>query len=115
MSLPYLGYAVVINNLSSDVEHWVLDVECIKSALDTVGFQVKAYNDCNVQVSIAIGKRLKLIDIFLRRLLFTSRNSNLRWTFYGPITKLRLGSDKKVWRETSNEQISIENLSLYSY
>ena len=63
MSLPYLGYAVVINNLSSDVEHWVLDVECIKSALDTVGFQVKAYNDCNVQVSIAIGKRLKLIKL----------------------------------------------------
>ena len=56
MSQPYLGYAVVINNSSSDVQHWVLDAECIKSALDTVGFQVKAYNDCNVQVSIAIGK-----------------------------------------------------------
>ena len=54
MSQPYLGYAVVINNSSSDVQHWVLDAVCIKSALDTVGFQVKAYNDCNVQVSIGI-------------------------------------------------------------
>ena len=58
MSKPYLGYAVVINNLSSDVRHWVLDAECIKSALDTVGFRVKAYNDCNVQVSSKISKLL---------------------------------------------------------
>ena len=52
MSQPNLGYAVVINNLLSDIEYWVFDAECIKSALDRVGFQVKAYNDCNVQVSI---------------------------------------------------------------
>ena len=56
MNQPNLGYAVVINNLSSDVQHWVVDAASINSAQDTVGFQVKAYNDCNVQVSIAIGQ-----------------------------------------------------------
>ena len=50
LSQPNLGHAFVINNLASEVPSWVVDEECLKSAMETVGFQVKAYKDCNVKV-----------------------------------------------------------------
>ena len=52
MDLPDLGYAVIINNLRSQVPETSKDVEALRAALETVGFNVKSYDDCNVQVSL---------------------------------------------------------------
>ena len=38
-----------------------------------------------------------------------------KWNFYGPMTNLQWESDRKVWWETSNKYISIENLSFQCY
>lgn len=52
MDLPDLGYAVIINNLRSQVPETSKDVEALSSALEVVGLNVKCYDDCNVQVSL---------------------------------------------------------------
>ena len=50
MFLPQLGFAAIINNLRSQVPNTADDVQALRSALETVGFNVKCYDDCNVQV-----------------------------------------------------------------
>ena len=45
-----LGHVVIINNLRSKVKDTAGDVLALKAALETVGFNVKCYDDCNKQV-----------------------------------------------------------------
>ena len=52
MDLPDLGYAVIISNLRSQVPETSKDVEALTAALEAVGFNVKCYDDCNVQASL---------------------------------------------------------------
>ena len=52
MDLPDLGHAVIINNLRSQVPETSEDVDALRAALEAVGFNVKCYDDCNVQVSL---------------------------------------------------------------
>ena len=51
---PQLGFVVIVNNLRSQVPHTAHDVQALRSALETVGFNVKCYDDCNVQVNFSI-------------------------------------------------------------
>ena len=51
MTLPELGHAIIINNLRSQAPDTVSDVQALRAALETVGFNVECYDDCNVQVS----------------------------------------------------------------
>ena len=68
MDLPDLGFAVIINNLRSQVPEPSKDVEALRAALETVGFNVKSYDDCNVQVSLrhttSCRKWQKRVNIF---------------------------------------------------
>ena len=52
MQLKNLGYAIVLNNLRLEVPQTVEDVKAVSCALETVGFTVMCYNDCNTQVRI---------------------------------------------------------------
>ena len=38
---PQLGFVVIVNNLRSQVPHTAHDVQALRSALETVGFNVK--------------------------------------------------------------------------
>ena len=51
MTHAELGQAIIINNLRSQAPDTVSDVHALRAALETVGFNVKCYDDCNVQVS----------------------------------------------------------------
>ena len=50
MFQPQLGFAAIINNLHSQVPDTADDVQALRAALETVGFNVKCYDDCNVRV-----------------------------------------------------------------
>ena len=50
MTQPNLGHVVIINNLRSKVPDTAGDVHALRAALETVGFNVKCYDDCNKQV-----------------------------------------------------------------
>ena len=52
MFQPQLGFAAIINNLHSQVPDTADDVQALRAALETVGFNVKCYDDCNVQVKL---------------------------------------------------------------
>ena len=52
MNLRELGFAVIINNLRSENPDTAVDVQALTAALETVGFKVKCYDDCNAQVSL---------------------------------------------------------------
>ena len=52
MDHPDLGNVIIFNNLRSQVPEISNDVEALKAALEAVGFSVKSYDDCNVQVSL---------------------------------------------------------------
>ena len=47
---PQLGLLIIINNLRSQVPESAEDVEALRVAMETVGFTVKCYDDCNVQI-----------------------------------------------------------------
>ena len=47
---PQLGFAAIINNLRSQIPDTADDVQALRAALETVGFNVKCYDDCNAQV-----------------------------------------------------------------
>ena len=50
MSLPRLGNAIIINNVSRSVPGSEADVKRMKEAYETVGFDVYVYMDPNAQV-----------------------------------------------------------------
>ena len=50
MNHAELGHANIIKNLRSQAPDTVSDVHTLRAALETVGFNVKCYYDCNVQV-----------------------------------------------------------------
>ena len=52
MDLPRLGYAVIVNNVASDIPGSSRDVEALELAYETVGFNVQVHNDCDEKVLI---------------------------------------------------------------
>ena len=54
MTLPRLGNAIIINNVSQTMPGSEVDVRRLKEAYETVGFDVYVYMDCTTQVSICI-------------------------------------------------------------
>ena len=50
MTHAELGHAIIINNLKCQAPDTVSDVHALRAALETVGFNVKCYDDCNIQV-----------------------------------------------------------------
>ena len=73
MTLRELGYVIIISNLTSQIPNASEDVQALRAALETVGFNVKCYNDCNVQVG-TIGSLFTLFDFLLRRLIALNTN-----------------------------------------
>ena len=61
MTLRELGYVVIINNLRSQIPKAFEDVQALRTALELVGFNVKCYNDCDVQVSV-IGSMIDFLE-----------------------------------------------------
>ena len=57
MNLPRLGHAIIINNVSSSIPESETDVQKLKEAYETVGFDVYVYRNCTVQVTIFLLKR----------------------------------------------------------
>ena len=51
MTLRRLGHAVILNNIASELPGSRLDVEALKNAYETVGFDVQVHEDCSAQVS----------------------------------------------------------------
>ena len=52
MNLPKLGHAVIINNIAREMSGSKVDVEALKEAYQTVGFEVQIHENCTAQVSI---------------------------------------------------------------
>ena len=52
MNLPKLGHAVIVNNIAHEMPGSKVDVEALKEAYQTVGFQVQIHENCTAQVSI---------------------------------------------------------------
>ena len=50
MDLPNLGHAVIVNNVAEEMPGSQVDVEALRSAYQTVGFDVRVHNDCSEQV-----------------------------------------------------------------
>ena len=50
MNLPRLGHAVIVNNVASEMQGSQKDVAALKAAYETIGFDVRVYNDCSAQV-----------------------------------------------------------------
>ena len=50
MNRPRLGHAVIVNNVASEMEGSQKDVAALKAAYETIGFDVRIYNDCTAQV-----------------------------------------------------------------
>ena len=48
MTKPRLGVAIIIDNIST--KGYGVDVTTLKNAYKTVGFEVHAYNNCNLEV-----------------------------------------------------------------
>ena len=53
MDLPKLGHAVIINNIAHEMPGSIVDVEALKDAYTTVGFDVQIHENCSAQVSIS--------------------------------------------------------------
>ena len=51
MKLPYLGHAVIINNLGKELKGTKVDVDALEETLNIVGFDVHVYSDCTKQVN----------------------------------------------------------------
>ena len=49
-----MGYAVIINNVNTEMPQTKNDVQQMNSALEDIGFEVQIYNDLTRRVSIFI-------------------------------------------------------------
>ena len=61
MTLPRLGHAIIINNVSQTMPGSEADVKRLKEAYEKVGFDVYIYRNCTVTVIVyffSINKRL---------------------------------------------------------
>ena len=54
MTLPRLGYAIIINNVSQSMPGSEVDVTKLKEAYETVGFDVYVYKNCTVKVIMSM-------------------------------------------------------------
>ena len=59
MDLPKLGHAVIVNNVAEEMPGSQVDVEALKSAYQTVGFDVHVHNNCTDSVKLLSGLNLK--------------------------------------------------------
>ena len=50
MTLPRLGHAIIVNNIASEMPGSLRDVEALKAAYKTIGFDVQVHNDCGEKV-----------------------------------------------------------------
>ena len=52
MTLPRLGHAVIVNNIACEMPGSLRDVEALKAAYKTIGFDVQVHNDLTTQVHL---------------------------------------------------------------
>ena len=50
MSLPWMGHAIIINNVAAEMPGSAADVEALQAAYKNVGFNVHCYSDCTEEV-----------------------------------------------------------------
>ena len=67
MSLPRLGIAVIINNISQKRPGSKEDVKALTEAYETVGFDVIVYEDCDIKVNISNIWQIVHSDLFVTR------------------------------------------------
>ena len=53
MTLPNMGHAVLINNIAGEQPGSIVDVQCMKDTLETIGFTVHVHENCTDQVRAA--------------------------------------------------------------
>ena len=53
MTLPKLGHAVIIKNLTSEMPGSNEDVKALTEAYKTVGFEVQVHENCTAQVCVS--------------------------------------------------------------
>ena len=64
MTLPRLGHAIIVNNIASEMPGSIRDVQALKEAYGTVGFDVQVHNDCDAQVRICTNlSEIKIVYI----------------------------------------------------
>ena len=51
MSLPWMGHAIIINNVAAEMPGSAADVEALQAAYKNVGFYVHCYSDCTEEAS----------------------------------------------------------------
>ena len=64
MTLPELGYVIMINNFRPEIPDTYKDIQALRAALETVGFNVTDFFDCSVEVGI----NASMFEILLHRL-----------------------------------------------
>ena len=52
MDRPYLGHAVIVNNVATEMPGSLRDVEALKAAYEKVGFDVQIHYNCETQVHV---------------------------------------------------------------
>ena len=55
MTCPHLGFAVIVNNVASEIPDSVQDVEKLSQTLRNLGYTIEVYNDRNMQVTDCVG------------------------------------------------------------
>ena len=48
---PSLGFAVIVNNVPSEIPDSVEDLDVLSRSLQTMGYTTKSYSDCNVETT----------------------------------------------------------------
>ena len=56
MTQPRLGDAIIVNNTASEIPGSNEDVKALRDAYNTVGFDVKVYEDCDARVFMMFNK-----------------------------------------------------------
>ena len=65
MSLSRLGVAIIINNISEKRPGSKQDVDALKEAYETVGFEVIVHDNCDINVSNCQCYTVTLAEFFL--------------------------------------------------
>ena len=68
MNLSRLGNAIILNNVTGSMPESRKDVAALQDMLDTVGFDVHTYDDCDEKVKIIFNQFYKKFEqIFFER------------------------------------------------
>ena len=53
MNLPQMGHAVIVNNVAEEFPGTERDIQALKTAFETIGFDVQVHRNLTVTVNIS--------------------------------------------------------------